>query len=60
MILAIIEDPSGINATGSGIGHDIVAWMDEDRNNYTVLNNYFENDPGSFVRGKTARFYGKN
>ena len=52
MILAIIEDPSGINATGSGIGHDIVAWMDEDRNNYTVLNNYFENDPGSFVRGK--------
>lgn len=51
VILSIIEDPSGINTTGSGIGHDIIAWIDNDKNNYIVLNNYFENDPGSFVKG---------
>jgi hypothetical protein len=51
VILAMIEDLSGINATGSGIGHDLIFWMDNDKNNYTVLNNYFENDPGSFAKG---------
>jgi hypothetical protein len=50
-IYAILEDPSGINATGSGIGHDIISWIDDDRDNEIVLNNYFENDPGSFVKG---------
>ncbi len=51
-LLAIIEDPGGINTTGSGIGHDIVAYIDGDRNNSFVLNNYFENDFDSYSKGR--------
>lgn len=50
-IFAIIEDDAGINTTGSGIGHDLTAWIDNDRSNSFVLNNYFENDAGSYTRG---------
>jgi hypothetical protein len=41
-----------INTTGSGIGHDIIAWFDNDRNNSVVLNNYFENDFNTYTSGK--------
>jgi hypothetical protein len=51
-LLAIIDDPGGINTTGSGIGHDIVAYIDGERNNSFVLNNYFENDFNSYRKGK--------
>jgi hypothetical protein len=50
-LLAIVEDSGGINTTGSGIGHDIIAFIDNDRNNYFVLNNYFENDFNNYSRG---------
>ncbi len=29
-LLALISDESGVNATGTGIGHDIIAWIDDD------------------------------
>jgi len=51
-ILAIIEDNAGINTTGSGIGHDVTAYLDNDRNKSFVLNNYFENDFDNYKRGK--------
>ncbi|MEZ4999461.1 MAG: hypothetical protein R2727_01845 [Bacteroidales bacterium] len=51
VLLAHIADPGGINTTGTGIGHDIVAYLDDDRTETTVLNNYFENDPGSYTSG---------
>ncbi len=51
-ILAIIEDNGGINTTGSGIGHDVLAYLDNNRNNSFVLNNYFENDFDKYTRGK--------
>jgi len=51
-ILAIIEDRGGINTTGSGIGHDVTAYLDNDRNKSFVLNNYFENDFDNYTRGK--------
>jgi hypothetical protein len=50
-LLAIIMDPGGINTTGSGIGHDITAFIDNDRKNSFVLNNYFENDFSHYSRG---------
>jgi len=50
-LLAIIEDPGGINTTGSGIGHDIIAYLDNDRNNSFVLNSYFENDFDNYRKG---------
>jgi hypothetical protein len=51
-MLAIIEDTGGINTTGSGIGHDLTAFIDNDRNRSFVLNNYFENDFDNYKRGK--------
>jgi hypothetical protein len=51
-LLAMISDNGGINTAGSGIGHDIIAWFDNDRNNSVVLNNYFENDFNTYTSGK--------
>ncbi len=50
-LLAIIEDPGGINTTGTGIGHDITAFYDNDRNNSFILNKYFENDFDNYRKG---------
>ena len=50
-MLAIIEDPGGINTTGSGIGHDLTAWLDNNQNNSFVVNNYFENDFDNYMKG---------
>ena len=50
-LLAIIEDRGGINTTGSGIGHDITAFIDNDHNNSFVLNKYFENDFDNYSKG---------
>ncbi|HPF02719.1 MAG TPA: type IX secretion system sortase PorU [Bacteroidales bacterium] len=50
-LYAILEDPGGINTTGSGIGHDITAVLDNNQNSFMVLNNYFESDFDSYTRG---------
>jgi hypothetical protein len=50
-LLAIIEDNSGINTTGSGIGHDLAGYIDNETNNTFVLNNYFENDFDNYKKG---------
>ena len=51
-MLAIIEDKGGINTTGNGIGHDLTAFLDNDRNKSFVLNSYFENDFDNFTKGR--------
>jgi hypothetical protein len=51
-LLAIIEDRGGINTTGSGIGHDLTGFLDNDPNSSFVLNNYFENDFDNYMRGR--------
>ena len=51
-LLAIIVDKDGINTTGSGIGHDLTAFLDNDPNKSFVLNNYFENDFDNYMKGK--------
>ncbi|MDO9341151.1 MAG: type IX secretion system sortase PorU [Bacteroidales bacterium] len=51
-LLAIIEDKSGINTTGSGIGHDLTGFLDNDPNSSFVLNNYFENDFDNYKKGR--------
>ncbi|MBN2864213.1 MAG: type IX secretion system sortase PorU, partial [Bacteroidales bacterium] len=51
-LLAIIQDENGINTTGAGIGHDIIAYLDKDPNTSIVLNNYFENDFDNYMKGK--------
>jgi len=46
VLLALLSDPSGINATGTGIGHDIIAWLDDDMSGAVVLNSLFRADIG--------------
>ncbi|MGB8490615.1 MAG: type IX secretion system sortase PorU, partial [Bacteroidales bacterium] len=50
-LLAVISDAGGINASGAGIGHDLICWLDGDRSGYTSLNSFFENAPGSYSSG---------
>jgi len=50
-VFAIIEDSGGINTTGSGIGHDLTGFLDNNLNNSFVLNNYFENDFDNYMKG---------
>ncbi|MCP4550614.1 MAG: type IX secretion system sortase PorU [Bacteroidetes bacterium] len=51
ILLARITDESGINTIGSGIGHDIVAVLDQDIENTFVLNDFFEADLNSYTSG---------
>lgn len=59
VLLAIIEDKCGINTTGSGIGHDLTAYLDSDRNKSFVLNNYFETDFDNYMKGRITYPIGK-
>jgi hypothetical protein len=51
-LLAIINDQGGINATGSGIGHDLTGFLDNETKRSFVLNKYFENDFDNFTKGR--------
>jgi hypothetical protein len=51
-LLAIIEDKSGINTTGAGIGHDLTGVLDKNHNKSFVLNRYFENDFDTYKKGR--------
>ena len=51
--VAEIQDEDGINATGNGIGHDLLLTIDEDMNKTYVLNDHFTYDFGTYTRGTT-------
>lgn len=51
-LYALISDSNGVNTVGNGIGHDIVAILDEDQDNSIVLNEYYESDVNSYQSGK--------
>jgi hypothetical protein len=54
-LLVKLSDLNGINATGSGIGHDITAIMDSDYSSVFSLNNTYQTDMDDFRNG-TATF----
>ena len=49
--MAEINDESGINATGTGIGHDMQVVVDNQMAKTYVVNDYFTFDFGSFTSG---------
>lgn len=49
--VAEISDDNGINATGSGVGHDLRLIIDGDMSKTYVLNDYFTFDFGSYKSG---------
>ncbi len=51
LFMAKLSDDSGINATGTSLGHDIELVVDNQTNNLIVLNDYFSYDFGSYKEG---------
>lgn len=51
VLIAEINDENGINASGSGIGHDIILTTQGGQNSTTVLNSYFSYDIDSYSNG---------
>jgi hypothetical protein len=54
-MLAFVNDSSGINTVGSGIGHDIVAILDGNTDKPIILNDFYEADLDSYTSG-TIRY----
>jgi hypothetical protein len=52
VLMAELEDESGINTSGSGIGHDITVILDDNMGGTTNLNSYFQSSPDSYKTGK--------
>jgi len=53
IMLGLLRDESGINITGR-IGHDIVAFLNEDTSSPIVLNNFYEADLDNFRSGRVV------
>jgi hypothetical protein len=51
VLLASLADASGINTTGSGIGHDLTIWLDDNRSNSIILNNFYSTEVNDFTKG---------
>lgn len=49
MLIVKMDDESGVNTVGSGIGHDIMMWLDD--NGGINLNNHYEASVGSYKSG---------
>lgn len=46
-----LYDADGINTSGNGVGHDLVAIIDNDPNMTYVLNSYYTSKPGYYTAG---------
>lgn len=57
-LIAKLEDENGIN-TASGIGHDLIAILDDDEANPIVLNEYYQANVDDFTKG-TANYKLRN
>ena len=51
--VAEIRDSDGINASGAGIGHDMMLFIDNDVDRQYSLNDNFQYDFGSYTSGST-------
>ena len=52
ILIAKLFDENGINTVGNGIGHDLMAIIDENSANPIVLNEYYAADLDSYQSGK--------
>ncbi len=52
--VAEVNDEDGINASGSGIGHDLQLVIDGEMSKTYSLNDYFQYDFGSYTSGKVG------
>ena len=54
LLFALLNDFSGINTVGNGIGHDIVAVLDDETNQSISLNDYYSADTDSYKSGRVS------
>ncbi|HQZ74273.1 MAG TPA: type IX secretion system sortase PorU [Chitinophagaceae bacterium] len=52
VLIIKLTDSSGINTTGTGIGHDILATLDNDNNQFFILNDYYVGNLDNYQRGE--------
>ncbi len=52
VFLAFVEDSSGINTLGNGIGHDITIVLDGENTKKIILNDYYQSDLDNYQKGK--------
>jgi hypothetical protein len=58
-LLAKLEDASGINTTGNGLGHDLTCIIDANTKSPIVLNEYYQTEMNSFRKGKVLYPFSK-
>ncbi|HVG42766.1 MAG TPA: type IX secretion system sortase PorU, partial [Chitinophagaceae bacterium] len=51
ILILKLTDSSGINTGGTGIGHDLVATLDNDNRTYFVLNSFYESELDNYQKG---------
>lgn len=51
LLIVKLEDKSGINTVGNGIGHDIIAILNENTQNQFLLNDFYEAELDDFTKG---------
>ena len=51
LLIVDVEDISGINTVGNGIGHDITAILNNNSTNPFILNEYYKSDLDNFTKG---------
>lgn len=52
--IAELEDESGINFSGTGVGHDLILQIDNDTRYSYVLNGYYTASEGDYRRGRVV------
>ncbi len=55
ILLLKLADSSGVNVLGTGLGHDLIAMVDNDPNQVFVLNEFYQSDINSYQQG-TVRY----
>ncbi len=55
VLIVKLADSSGINTAGTGIGHDLVATLDNDNRKFFILNDFYQGELNSYQQG-VARF----
>lgn len=51
ILMAFLSDSTGINTTGSGIGHDITAILDGNTNDPLILNDFYTSETDNYQKG---------
>ncbi|MBQ8361539.1 MAG: type IX secretion system sortase PorU [Bacteroidaceae bacterium] len=54
LLMLALHDEDGINTTGIGVGHDLIAIVDNDPQMTYVLNSYYASDAGDYTRGSVT------